>query len=66
VIRRGSIWKDRKTRLGLGVYNVYNRANPLYLDFRIRHDRQTGQRSLAVKQYSLFPVLPYITYSIQF
>ncbi len=45
----------------LGVYNLYSRRNPFYLD--ITTDGRGNERFV---QYSLFPVLPYITYSFEF
>lgn len=58
--RRGSA-----RQLSFGVYNAYNRANPLYLDYKSRFD-ENGFAEIQVKQYSLFPILPYINYSIKF
>lgn len=66
VTRSGILWDKYRTTLGLGVYNAYNRANPLYLDFSIKNNTQTGQASMIVKQYSLFPILPFVNYSIHF
>jgi len=45
----------------LGVYNLYSRRNPFYLD--IATDSRGNQRFV---QYSLFPIIPYITYSFEF
>jgi len=64
--RNGTLWKKYETKLSFGVYNAYNRANPLYLDFRTNTHPQTGQQSLVIKQYSMFPVLPFINYSVKF
>lgn len=55
---------SRVRTLSMGVYNAYNRANPLYVDFKSHS--QGGSTYLTVKQYSLFPILPYINYSITF
>lgn len=66
VNRYGTLWKKRETKLSFGLYNAYNRANPLYLDFRKGADPVTGQPSLMIKQYSMFPVLPFINYSVRF
>lgn len=46
--------------ISFGLYNVYNRLNPFYLDFA---DRTGGRK---VIQQSLFPVIPFISYSIKF
>jgi outer membrane cobalamin receptor len=48
--------------LSFGVYNVYNRQNPFFLYFE--DDYYTGERKLY--QISLFPILPYISYSLKF
>lgn len=64
--RKGTLWNKYKTQLSFGLYNAYNRANPLYLDFSTNYNRETGQRTLVLKQYPLFPVLPFINYSIKF
>lgn len=67
VTRYGTLWKKYETKLGFGVYNAYNRANPLYLDFKKTSDPQTGENpSLVIKQYSMFPILPFINYSVKF
>ena len=43
-----------------GVYNSYNRNNPFYLYF----EEQANERVL--KQVSLFPLLPSISYAFKF
>ncbi len=58
---------NRKAALNIGFFNVYNRKNPLYLDIKKTHDPVTHQlNGFSVKQYSLFPILPYITYTLNF
>ena len=44
-----------------GIYNVYNRQNPFYLEFGYDDN---GSRVL--KQYSLFPIIPSVSYSFKF
>ncbi len=67
ISRNGTLWKKYETRLSFGAYNAYNRANPLYLDFRTARDPNTGQNpKLVIKQYSMFPILPFINYSVKF
>lgn len=44
----------------LGVYNVYSRANPFYIYFD-----QDGDE-MKLKQVSLFPIIPSISYSYSF
>jgi outer membrane cobalamin receptor len=64
--RNGKIWGKRATVLSFGLYNAYNRANPLYLDFSTQHNHATGQKTLVLKQYSMFPILPFINYTVKF
>ena len=56
---------SKKKRRGLrtwsfGAYNSYSRRNPFYVD--IRYDN--GKKKY--KQYSLFPIIPYMNYSFEF
>lgn len=43
-----------------GAYNLYSRRNPFFIDVV-----NSGGRSKLV-QYSIFPIIPYITYSFEF
>jgi outer membrane cobalamin receptor len=45
----------------LSIYNLYSRSNPFYLYLESKEDK-----TKALKQVSLFPILPSITYSIKF
>lgn len=59
--------KRRYTRTwSFGAYNLYNRNNPffLYLD-TVPNQNGTGQRT-ALKQVSLFPIIPYFNWSFEF
>lgn len=48
-------------RWSMGVYNLYNRRNPFFMD--IGTDR-SGKRKFI--QYSLFPIIPSLSYSFKF
>ena len=56
-------WKTKKTikTFSIGSYNLYNRKNPffIYLDINEENER-------VVKQVSLFPIIPSISYRIKF
>ena len=61
-----SWWKDKKwgqRKWTFGVYNAYNRLNPFFIN--LEQDRQGSGNSKFI-QYSLFPVIPSITYSFKF
>lgn len=63
--------KKRKNRTGtfsFGAYNAYNRKNPFYLYTEASSKTIDGvtERKTILKQASLFPVIPYINYKIDF
>ncbi|MCI5058360.1 MAG: TonB-dependent receptor [Flavobacteriales bacterium] len=47
--------------LSVGVYNVYSRQNPFYLFFGYN-----DQDERVLKQISLFPIIPFISYKFKF
>jgi hypothetical protein len=55
-------WKSSWT---FSIYNVYSRQNPYFLYLDIKGDLGAGAE-LKVKQVSIFPVLPSITYNFKF
>jgi outer membrane receptor for ferrienterochelin and colicin len=62
--------KGKWTRTwSVGAYNAYNRKNPFFIFSEV--DRVTlpdgsSQDQFALKQASLFPIIPYVTYSVTF
>ncbi len=59
-----SWWKDKKwgrRKWTVGVYNAYSRLNPFFVN--LERDERLNYRLV---QYSLFPIIPSITYSIKF
>lgn len=56
----------------LGLYNAYSRLNPFYVyygvdeDVPVYYQNQMIGHKKALKQFSLFPVIPSITYSYKF
>lgn len=51
----------RKKALSLSVYNVYSRQNPFLVYPKTKPDGSTG-----LKQFSLFPIVPSVSYQISF
>jgi outer membrane cobalamin receptor len=47
-------------KITFSVYNAYARENPFYLEFGYANNEKV------LKQVSLFPILPSLTYSINF
>ncbi|WP_439582010.1 TonB-dependent receptor [Dyadobacter bucti] len=59
--------RKRKAELSIGLYNAYNRNNPLYLDLKIqRSNSDFKPTEIGIKQVSFLPVLPYIGYTLKF
>lgn len=46
----------------VSVYNLYNRLNPFYMDIDYNYEQDRNQ----LRQFSLFPVLPSVSYRITF
>ena len=62
-----SWWKDTKwgqRKWTLAIYNVYNHRNPFYVDI-VRDPTPFTSKNKFV-QYSLFPIIPSVTYSFKF
>ncbi|MCB9064278.1 MAG: TonB-dependent receptor [Chitinophagales bacterium] len=59
--------KDRRWQgtWAFSVYNIYSRQNPYFLYVDTKGDLQEGVEA-SVKQVSIFPILPSITYNFKF
>ncbi len=60
--------KRYKRTWSFGAYNSYNRKNPffIYEDYSTTIVNGQFKREFKLKQASLFPIIPYITYNIEF
>ncbi len=59
-----SWWKDKKwgqRKWTIGTYNAYSQQNPFYMD--VSRDNSGNKKFI---QFSLFPILPSISYSFKF
>lgn len=54
-------YKWGRSKLTLGVYNVYNKVNPLYIDEIVNTDF-----SIRYEQFYLFKILPTFSYNLTF
>lgn len=67
-----SMFKDKGSwnrTWSFGAYNLYNRKNPFFIytdDDYTRNPDGTVSYKLSLKQASLFPIIPYVTYSVEF
>ena len=50
-----------KQTWSIGTYNAYNRKNPFYLDYAYNK-----RNKKVLMQYSLFPIIPSISYALKF
>ena len=61
-----AVWTNQKGRMTyqwvFGIYNIYNRYNPFLINFE---DSQNGARTRAV-QYSLFGIIPSVSFNLKF
>lgn len=57
--------KNSRSTIELGLYNAYNRKNPFFY-YIGSADSYSYQRAPVLKQVSLFPIIPSISYTIDF
>ena len=58
-----------KRTWSIGAYNVYNQKNPFFLftdEVTTTDPNGNVKRETVLKQASLFPVIPYFSYNIEF
>lgn len=58
--------KKLKTNVAISVYNVYNRSNPYFLYIDNDGDFLAGDFEIKVKQVTLFPIIPSVTWNFEF
>jgi hypothetical protein len=60
------IKKKVKSNWSFSIYNVYNRANPYFLYVDNDGDFLEGDFKISVKQVTLFPIIPSVTWNFEF
>lgn len=60
------IKKRFRSNVNFSVYNVYNRSNPYFLYMSNKGGLLTNDFKLSVKQVSLFPIIPSVTWNFEF
>lgn len=60
------VLKKFRQNVAFSVYNVYNRANPYFLYIDNDGSITSNDFKISVKQVSLFPILPSITWNFEF
>lgn len=58
--------KKMISSISFSIYNVYNRANPYFLYVDNDGDFLEGDFNIAVKQVTLFPIIPSVTWNFEF
>jgi len=57
--------KKVRSNWAFSIYNVYNRANPFFMYVDNDGDFLAGDFQLTVKQVSLFPIIPSVTWNFE-
>ncbi len=52
--------------INFSIYNVYNRQNPYFVYLAIKGEPGKGNQKAVLKQSSLFPILPSLTWNFKF
>jgi hypothetical protein len=58
--------KRFRSNWAFSIYNVYNRANPYFLYVDSDGDFLQGNFDISVKQVTLFPIIPSVTWNFEF
>jgi hypothetical protein len=58
--------KKFRSNWSFSIYNVYNRANPFFLYVDNDGDFLAGDFKITVKQVTLFPIIPSVTWNFEF
>jgi predicted transport protein len=61
-----TIKKRFRQNVNISIYNVYNRANPFFLYIDNDGSLLENNFKISVKQVSLFPILPSVTWNFEF
>ena len=61
-----SVKKKLQSSWVFSIYNAYNRLNPYFLYFDQTGSPYNNSLSVAIKQVSLFPVIPSVTWNFKF
>lgn len=59
-------FKKLHSDINFAIYNVYNRQNPFFVYVDVQGNPAKGGINVALKQVSLFPILPSITWNFKF
>lgn len=51
--------------ISFSIYNVYNRQNPYFVYVKVKGDPAQGDQKAVLRQSSLFPILPSITWNFK-
>ena len=50
----------------ISIYNLYNHKNPYFYDFNSKYNAETKTTQKTLTQYSLFSIIPSVSYSFKF
>ena len=55
-----------KRTWNIGLYNAYSRQNPFFLYFKTQYNKTTDTYTKKLMQFSLFPIIPSVSYGFKF
>ena len=55
-----------KRTWNIGLYNAYSRQNPFFLYFKNQYNKTTDTYTKKLMQFSLFPIIPSVSYGFKF
>lgn len=50
----------------ISIYNAYNRKNPFFYQLGSKIDASTNQTTTILQRYSIFPIIPSVSYNFKF
>ena len=57
--------RSYNSSIAFGAYNAYNRKNPFFIDYASDYD-DNGNEKTVLREYALFPIIPYINFNFDF
>ena len=55
--------KNWSSSWSFGVYNVYNRKNPTFINYDTEIDKEAGKSQITASKITIFPIIPSISYN---
>ncbi len=63
LVYKSKIRKNWNSSWTFGVYNVYNRKNPSFINYDTDIDAEAGKSKITASKITIFPIIPSISYN---